>query len=106
MFQPSAHLLLTVPLHKNKDDCFWQTAALYRMAEMEQHEKEPDTTQAQAPYYGTARMQQMSGGTTADSEPTAPDADGPYGAARIAQLHGVGSDTTPATPLQDDNATE
>ncbi len=39
--------------------------------------------------YGTARMQQMSGGTTpraADNDAT----DGAYGASRIAQMHGVG----------------
>lgn len=65
-----------------------------------------DTTQAPATYYGTARMQQMSGGTTSDSQPTPPDADGAYGAARIAQLHGVGSNPAPRETQQNDDAAE
>ena len=63
---------------------------------MEQQAGEQQTdqaaTQAPATYYGTARMQQMSGGTTSDGPPASPDADSVYGAARIAQMHGIGSD--------------
>ena len=63
------------------------------MAEQADEQKNDQAaTQAPATYYGTARMQQMSGGTTSDSAPPAGDANSAYGAARIAQMHGVGSD--------------
>ncbi len=74
---------------------------------MEQQTGEQQTdqgeTQAPATYYGTARMQQMSGGTTSDSPPASPDANSAYGAARIAQMHGVGSDPAADVAPQSDD---
>jgi hypothetical protein len=63
-----------------------------------------DKTKAAETYYGTARLQQMSGGTTSSEQPAAPDSDGSYGAARIAQLQGIGSDPTPSSTGQDNDA--
>ena len=68
-----------------------------------EHPADNDQVQTPATHYGATRMQQMSGGTT-----TAPftetDTAGPFGVARIAQLHGIGSDTEADVVRQDDHA--
>lgn len=72
--------------------------------EMEAQSVDDGATQAPATHYGAARMQQLSGGTTPAAAPPTSDAEGPYGATRIAQLHGIGSDPVPSDSVRSDDA--